>query len=456
MRIIVLILLTVFCTIVLGKNKQEWKSRTIYQLLTDRFYRGNGDTSPCPDLKKYCGGTFSGIKKQLPYIKQLGFDAIWISPIPENQGDDYHGYGAINFYEVNQHFGTKEELKDLVEECHRNDIWVMLDVVANHVACVWEDFSRIYPFNRPEHYHDKCDMDWNKIWENRWMREHCRFFCMPDLNQDNPWVRSELKKWIKYVIDEYKFDGLRIDTVIHVQVDFWKEFAEAAGVFQTGEVMQDNSPLAAEYQHYLDSITSYPMYDCVWKIFHNRGSMYQIRTRLTDIHSNFPDPAALTNFLDNHDKPRFLEITKDLRIFRNALVFILFVEGIPVVYYGSEQAFKGGDDPWNRQPLWTNMDPNSEMYKFIQKTLEVRKRYDAGSAPHIERYVDNPFYIWTRGAVLICITNTDQQISVTVGYHNFPVGTRLCNIYDTRDCVNVESNGIQINLNGEPKVYVHN
>ena len=89
MRILLLIAISalIFTELVQAGSKQEWKKRTVYQLLTDRFYRGNGDVTPCKDLKKYCGGTFSGIKKQISYIKQLGFDAIWISPIPENQGD---------------------------------------------------------------------------------------------------------------------------------------------------------------------------------------------------------------------------------------------------------------------------------------------------------------------------------------------------------------------------------
>jgi len=70
----------------LQHDKSEWKSRTIYQLLTDRFWRSNGSTAPCADLHHYCGGTFQGIEDQLDYIKGMGFDAIWISPIPENYG----------------------------------------------------------------------------------------------------------------------------------------------------------------------------------------------------------------------------------------------------------------------------------------------------------------------------------------------------------------------------------
>lgn len=94
----------------LQHTKDEWKSRTIYQIITDRFWRTDGSTAPCGDLGKYCGGTFKGIQSKLSYIKDMGFDAIWISPIPENFGNDYHGYGALDWYNVNPHFGTEADL----------------------------------------------------------------------------------------------------------------------------------------------------------------------------------------------------------------------------------------------------------------------------------------------------------------------------------------------------------
>lgn len=70
----------------------------------------------------------------------MGFDAVWISPIPENYGDDYHGYAALNWYNVNPHFGDKDSLKSMINAAHEKGIWVMLDVVANHVAYIDTDY----------------------------------------------------------------------------------------------------------------------------------------------------------------------------------------------------------------------------------------------------------------------------------------------------------------------------
>ena len=86
----------------------------------------------------------------------MGFDAIWISPVVENIDGGYHGYWASHWEKMNPHFGDENDLKNLVDECHKRDIWVMVDVVANHVGPVGMDFSRIYPFNKNEHYHDRC------------------------------------------------------------------------------------------------------------------------------------------------------------------------------------------------------------------------------------------------------------------------------------------------------------
>mmetsp|Transcript_3443 Transcript_3443/g.2429 ORF Transcript_3443/g.2429 Transcript_3443/m.2429 type:complete len:87 (+) Transcript_3443:201-461(+) len=86
----------------------------------------------------------------------MGFDAIWISPIPENYGNDYHGYAGLNWYNVNPEFGTEEELKSMVAAAHEKGIWVMLDVVANHVAPIDESYEKVTPFNSAEYYHEKC------------------------------------------------------------------------------------------------------------------------------------------------------------------------------------------------------------------------------------------------------------------------------------------------------------
>ena len=174
----------------------------------------------------------------------MGFDAIWISPIPHNAEPDYHGYGALDWEKVNEHFGSAEELKSLISAAHSKDIWVMLDVVANHSTYYADaDFGNISPLNKPEYYHPKCDIDWS----SQYSVENCWLQGLTDLNQDNAYVRSYLKSWIKRVVTEFDFDGIRIDTIQEVPKDFWSEYSAAAGVFQMGEVYNESVPYVADY-----------------------------------------------------------------------------------------------------------------------------------------------------------------------------------------------------------------
>lgn len=104
----------------------QWRERSIYQLMTDRFARTDGDTAAFCDVRegKYCGGTWNGIKGKLDYIQGMGFDAVWISPITKNievstgYGEAYHGYWQQDIYALNSHFGTPEDLRALAEALH--------------------------------------------------------------------------------------------------------------------------------------------------------------------------------------------------------------------------------------------------------------------------------------------------------------------------------------------------
>ena len=87
-----------FFRTIFSKTAEEWKSRVVYQIITDRFAKSDGDSTPCSDFTKYCGGTFKGIQNNLDYIEELGFNAIWISPVVANADNGYHGYWAKDLY----------------------------------------------------------------------------------------------------------------------------------------------------------------------------------------------------------------------------------------------------------------------------------------------------------------------------------------------------------------------
>jgi len=102
----------------------QWRSQSIYQVMTDRFARSDNSTTASCNLNLYCGGTWRGLINHLPYIQNMGFTAVWISPVVEgvqqntSDGSDYHGYWAQKIYEVNTNFGSAADLVALSEALH--------------------------------------------------------------------------------------------------------------------------------------------------------------------------------------------------------------------------------------------------------------------------------------------------------------------------------------------------
>jgi len=433
---------------------QEWKTRTIYQILTDRFARTNGDSTPCRDFSNYCGGTFQGIVNNLDYIKGMGFNAIWISPIVANNPGGYHGYWASNLFEINENFGTKDELKALVKACHDRDIWVMVDVVANHMGPkTRNDFSDKVPFNDPSHYHTNIDCS-NIDPNNQDQMESCWLAQLPDLNQDVDYVRTQLLQWISNLVTEYSLDGLRIDTVPYINKSFWKDFNDAAGVYTVGEVFNGYMPYVAGYQGSIDALLNYPLFYAVRSAFQQYSSMNAFQSYFSGASNVWPDETVLGNFVDNHDNARFLYNNGDHVAFKSALALTIAAVGIPITYYGSEQAYGGGDDPKNREPLWTNMQ-KGEIYNFLATLNNWRTQGKIWTLDQVQRYSDDHFYAFTRGQYFCAFTNTQAQQARTITYHPYAAGTTMCNIFKPSDCFTVQNGQFGISLSsGEVKIYV--
>eukprot|EP01061_Rhynchopus_euleeides_P038102 TRINITY_DN65512_c0_g1_i1.p1 TRINITY_DN65512_c0_g1~~TRINITY_DN65512_c0_g1_i1.p1 ORF type:complete len:506 (+),score=247.50 TRINITY_DN65512_c0_g1_i1:59-1519(+) len=463
------------------RTAEEWKGRSVYFLVIDRFSGGNVTDSKCVQDVQYCGGTFQGIMDKLDYIQDLGFDALWITPVVENTDTSsgskgYHGYWAKNLYKVNPHFGTGKILRELLAECHRRNIYVMLDVVVNHMGYPSEEnpLDSFFPFNKEWQYHscepcgDTCD-----AMCTQWLMEKCRLAGLPDLDESNPLVKFNLLLWTRWIVNHFDFDALRIDTAKHVSRDFLGNMSQSAmkglrgkQCFTIGEVFNGDPAYLAKYQGPMDSVLHYALFYALRDVFKNGDSMMTMKWRLAEYKRKIPDVSVLGNFLDNHDQERFLHSQKDRAMLKNALMFVLLGEGIPVVYYGTEQEFDGGHDPHNREVMWlSGWSTTSPTYNLIKAVNALRKsNTEAATAPAVERYVADDIYAFTRADVLVLTTNVGTK-GLTVK-HNitslpecYTAGKELCNILDAADCVLLEAD-CQGNIHfpavlekGEPKVF---
>ena len=456
-----------------ARTAEEWKTRSIYQIITDRFALPppSNSTSPCANIRDYCGGTYTGITAHLDYITQLGFNAIWISPVVLNVPHAFHGYAAIDLWQLNPHFGTREEFTAMVSALHARDVWLMVDVVANHMANVPKDgnFSGFHPFDQPEHYHDcaPCDQYCSiptSAWapHNMTVIEHCRLDGLADLDQDQPFVRRTLLDWIQQMVQNYSIDGLRVDTVPEVKRPFWQQWQQRAGVYAVGEVFDTDVQYVASYQaQALNATLSYPLFFAMRQVFGAAKPGLPI-TALQSLYEEysaaFPDPSILGSFADNHDNARFLSQVNDSSLYLNALTYTLTSRGIPIVYYGTEQGYRGQTDPYDREPLWTSGYGNSSLYFSYLRLLNGWRQDQAVWERDQQQFVygSGQEAAFLRGESLVVLSQRGRaggsvQLSIKVGD---ALSGELIGLFDSADRVIVSQGQLTVTLtDGLPKVY---
>lgn len=197
---------------------------------------------------------------------------------------------------------------------------------------------------------------------------------LPDVDTENPSVIKTYNDWIESLVSTFGVDGLRIDTVKHVQKSFWSGFKSAAGVFSIGEVFDGDASYTCAYQEQLDGLLNYPLYYPMIRAFQNsRGSMSSLSTAISTVQKSCRDPTLLGTFSENHDNARFLSLTNDLHLNMNVIAFTILAGGIPIIYQGQEQGFAGGNDPSNREALWTSaFSTKSALYTLIASLNQIR------------------------------------------------------------------------------------
>lgn len=276
----------------------------------------------------------------------MGFDAIQISPVIKNEdkdtavGQPYHGYWSQDLTQVNPKFGTEQDLKNLVDEMHKRDMFLMVDVVVNHMAQEFDnivppkvDYSLFNPFNDKKYFHPYCNVT---EWDNATNYQDCWLYpygiALADLKTESPDVVSLFTKWIKNLVSTYSIDGLRIDAAKHVNDAFLPAFVEASGVFALGEVLTGVTADMCRYQNktksLLPGMPNYLDYYPLNAAFNGGDftTLGQIRSQAQD---QCNDTLALGTFIENHDMPRFASQNDDMALAKNAMTYVIMNDGIP-------------------------------------------------------------------------------------------------------------------------------
>ncbi|MFH1278372.1 MAG: alpha-amylase family glycosyl hydrolase [Candidatus Eisenbacteria bacterium] len=416
-------------------SPNDWRDQSIYQILTDRFFDGDPSNNALEgyydpsDGARIHGGDWAGIEEKLDYIRGLGATSIWISPVQKNAFAAYHGYHIQDFHQFAPHFGGEGDLVSLIDEAHAHGLYMILDVIANHGGDLIDSADPDYPdFHDPGDYvlrwkntSNKAappfdDLSWyhNNGHINDWVDPEQilgELFGLDDFRTEEPAVRDALAEAHQWLIERTDADGFRIDTVKHVELSFWQEFAPAVHSFAADSLGKDRFFLYGEIfdgsnwkngiytgtmaggPYALDSVLRFPMHFTTNPVFRDGGATEWLSGQYAD--SVYYDPAArnrLVLFLDNHDVARFMgfgsSAAEDEAKAKVALAWLYTSVGVPCLYYGTEQEFDGGGDPWNREDMWDgswdfgpsegdNFDQTAPLYRWVRRLNGLRRQFPA-------------------------------------------------------------------------------
>lgn len=327
------------------------------------------------------------ISEEIPHLKELGVRAVIFNPLFESET---HGYDTVDFYKIDRRLGTNEDFKSLVEELHKADIRVVLDGVFNHVGRAFAPFKEVKEKRESSDYRFWFHIDFNAdnsyndgfAYENWEGHDE-----LVKLRLDNWDLQKYLMDAVRYWIDEFGVDGLRLD-VCYLLPPWFMELLRRTvrekkeDFFLMGEVIHIQNFAQNISPERLDSITDYECFKGMTSAV-NSDNLNEIEYSLTRLFGSFPwclyTGKRLLNFVDNHDVVRAYTALRDKRKIFNLYLLLFTIPGIPCLYYGSEFGLEGdkSDNDYRLRPCVDEIDKtkNGELFDFIKKLSEIRRAF---------------------------------------------------------------------------------
>lgn len=427
----------------------QWvRDAVFYQIFPERFYNGNPGNDPAgtepwgstPKLNNFMGGDLDGVIAKLPYLKELGINAIYFNPIFEAPTSN-HKYNTADYMKVDRMFGDISTFKRLVDAAHANGIKVVLDAVFNHSGethWAFQDAVKNGPQSKYWNWYlihgFPVVMEPKPNYESWW-----GFATLPKFNEYNPEVR-------KYLYDVAEFwtkqgiDGWRLDVPNEVRdMQVWRDFRKVVkginpNAYIVGEIWGDGSPWLQGDQ--FDAVMNYQFRDQVFNFFvGNKANVDQIDWGLEALRNRHPESVNYTmfNVLGSHDTARMVTMAgKDMNLVKLMAMFQMTYVGAPVIYYGDEIGLEGEMDPGCRGAMpWNPAQWNHDLRNYYKRLIEIRKAYPAlrrGGFRSLMRHNDNRTFAYAREdaqSKLIVVMNNHtraQDIPVNMGQVNIPDG----------------------------------
>ncbi|MDE6058556.1 MAG: hypothetical protein K2G44_00735 [Clostridia bacterium] len=328
---------------------------------------------------------FGKIEAEIPRLKELGVSAVLFNPLFESER---HGYDTIDFYRVDRRLGTNEEFKELVKKFHENGIRVVLDGVFNHTGRGFAPFKEVREKRDGTDYRFWFNIDFygNSAYNDGFNYENWEGHPeLVKLRLDNWDLQKYLMDAVRFWIDEFDIDGLRLDVCYLLPPWFMELLRRTVNerkpdFYLVGEVIHCGNFQNNICPERLNSITNYECYKGMTSAF-NSENLFEIEHSLTRLFSSLPwalySGKRMLNFVDNHDVPRVYTALKEKRNLLNLYTLLFTMPGMPCIYYGSEFGAEGdkGDNDVHLRPCIDDLDKgaHAELVEHIKKLAHIRK-----------------------------------------------------------------------------------
>ena len=465
----------------------------MYLIMPDRFANGdpaNDEPQEAPgshdraNQRAYHGGDLKGIREHLSYLKDLGVNALWLTPVVKNGATaDYHGYGAVDLYAVEPHFGTIRDYQELVSTAHEQGMKIFYDIVPNHVGpkhpwvnnpplpdwfhgTLQKHIDSYSPVKKDFYAKQQQKPADNDPFEaladphatpamRRNITDGWFFGILPDMNTENPVVAQYLLQNAIWWAENTGIDGYRVDTFGYVPRAFWSSWN--AGLHRIypnlttiGEVFHPDPTVTSFFvggrkqwdgiDSGLSTVFDFPTFFVIRDVLLNGAPA----GRLTDIlrqDSLYPHPEMLVPFFANHDVARFAsEKGSSVAKTKSAFGLMLTMRGIPELYYGDEIGMPGGGDPDNRRDFpggWAEDPKNAfteagrtkeqqELFSSVQTLLKLKKEHVAlRTGRQLHLFADASAYVFVREEeeerVLVMFNNSKSAKEVKISLKDTPL-----------------------------------
>ncbi len=414
----------------------KWVKDTVwYSIFPDRFHNldnQNDNILEWESTKAYrndqfFGGNLKGITEKLPYLKDMGFTGIYMTPI--FKAPSAHKYDTVDYYEIDPQFGTKEDFRTLVKKAHESGIKVMLDAVFNHVSNkhpFFEDALEKGPESKYfESFHFK---EWpinkdaliKRSPKEPFKEPPYETFAftprMPKLNADDPFMREYLLEIGEYWVREFDIDGWRLDVSNELSHDFWRAFRKRVknvkeAVFILGENWDQSEPWLMGDQH--DAVMNYEFLYPMWAFF-GKDEPYPMNAEtfadtLKDVMFTYPKPVIenMFNIIDSHDTKRIARVlNEDERLLKQVYAIQYFLPGAPSIYYGGEIGLSGEHDPDNRRcMIWDEKRHSKVLKPFIKKLNALYHDHADFRLPTLEIVATKAHALIVKKGMLLLLIN---------------------------------------------------